>query len=513
MHPHLPRIYEQFEEVGRWYLVMDYIEGQTLEQYLLGRPGRRVPLEEALAIGIQLCAVLDYLHTRQPPIIFRDLKPTNVMRAPDGHLYLIDFGIARHFKPGQAKDTQAMGSPGYAAPEQYGRRQTTPRSDLYSLGATLHRLQSGEDPAEAPFCFSPLPRGTAREASLAQLIERLLEMDEQKRPASAGAVRDELLKLSTLTAQGMPGPTLPFTGAIAPHRASASFTGKAQQVYQGHRGIVFHVAWSPNGGFIASAGEDASVQLWDVSGGDYRTLPHKNAVRMLAWSPDGQLLATACQDGVARVWSVFEGREVLAYAGHSGPVNAVSWSPDGKYLASGSSDRTVHIWGADTGGLVGELRLTTTMTLSWSPDGKYLASGDFDGFVEVWDPGTGRTCYTYRRSNGSRRVEIHALAWSPDAEALAIADSSGCVYRLDLSSGSHSLVCVRPYPLYAVAWMWGGQALACAGQSGEVVVVDIASPDAPVCVHHGAWVRAVAWSPDGSLLATAGDDHVVRLWS
>ena len=83
--------------------------------------------------------MLGYLHTRQPPIIFRDLKPGNVMITPDGAIYLIDFGIARLFKPGQQKDTMAFGSPGYAAPEQYGKAQTTPRSDVFSLGVLLHQ--------------------------------------------------------------------------------------------------------------------------------------------------------------------------------------------------------------------------------------------------------------------------------------------------------------------------------------------------------------------------------------
>ena len=90
--------------------------------------------------------MLDYLHTRQPPIIFRDLKPANIMLTPTGHIYLIDFGIARHFKPGQTKDTVAFGSAGYAAPEQYGKAQTTTQADIYSLGATLHHLLSGQRP-------------------------------------------------------------------------------------------------------------------------------------------------------------------------------------------------------------------------------------------------------------------------------------------------------------------------------------------------------------------------------
>ena len=121
-HVNLPRIYDSFTAPEHWYLVMDFIEGETLEQYLRHTtpgsspaPTRSLPLDDVFSIALQLCHVLHYLHTRQPPIIFRDLKPANVMRTPEGNLYLIDFGIARQFKPGQAKDTMPFGSPGYAA--------------------------------------------------------------------------------------------------------------------------------------------------------------------------------------------------------------------------------------------------------------------------------------------------------------------------------------------------------------------------------------------------------------
>jgi serine/threonine protein kinase len=155
-HYSLPRIFEYFVDEGRWYLVMDFIEGETLEQYLNKIQGGRLPVEEVLDIGIKLCTVLDYLHTRESPIIFRDLKPANIMLTAEKHLYLIDFGIARHFKPGQTRDTLVLGSPGYAAPEQHGKVQTTIKADIYSLGATLHQLLSGEDPARTPFRFAPL---------------------------------------------------------------------------------------------------------------------------------------------------------------------------------------------------------------------------------------------------------------------------------------------------------------------------------------------------------------------
>lgn len=192
-HHHLPNIYDHFSDSGRWYLVMTYIKGETLEDYLERSPGKKLPVKEALEVGIQLCTVLDYLHSQQPPIIFRDLKPSNIMRSPDGHIYLIDFGIARHFKPGQARDTAYFGSAGYASPEQYGRAQTTPRSDIYSLGALLHQLISGRHPATAPFRFPPLQTpGQSIPADLDTLIMQMVEMDETKRPPAMAAVKGKL---------------------------------------------------------------------------------------------------------------------------------------------------------------------------------------------------------------------------------------------------------------------------------------------------------------------------------
>jgi len=196
-HPNLPRIYDAFGAGGRSFLVMDYIEGKTLLQ-LLHEAGQPLSVEQVLAYALQLCAVLTYLHSQHPPIIFRDLKPTNVMITPEGHVYLIDFGIARFFKEGQTQDTIVLGSPGYAPPEQHGSGQTTPRSDLYALGATLHCCLTNRDPYHASdrFTFAPVRQFNPQvPAALGQLVMRLLALDEQQRPASAQEVQQELARI------------------------------------------------------------------------------------------------------------------------------------------------------------------------------------------------------------------------------------------------------------------------------------------------------------------------------
>ena len=148
-HSHLPDVSDFFEESGKAYLVMEFIEGRTLEK-VQDDAGR--PLDEKLVINwaLQLCDVLNYLHTRPQPIIFRDMKPSNVMLTKDGQIKLIDFGIARVFKSTAVKDTTSLGSRGYAPLEQYGRGQTDTRSDIYALGATLYDLLTKTTPADAP---------------------------------------------------------------------------------------------------------------------------------------------------------------------------------------------------------------------------------------------------------------------------------------------------------------------------------------------------------------------------
>jgi serine/threonine protein kinase len=154
-HRNLPKFYEQFQEEDRYYLVMEYIDGETLEDRL-EREGKPLPERDVMDWAEQLCSVLTYLHERRPPIIFRDLKPGNIMVTKQGQVKLIDFGIARIFRRDKTHDTQVLGTPGYAPPEQYGKGQTDPRSDVYALGVTLHQLLTNYDPSSTPFSLPPI---------------------------------------------------------------------------------------------------------------------------------------------------------------------------------------------------------------------------------------------------------------------------------------------------------------------------------------------------------------------
>jgi serine/threonine protein kinase len=158
-HPNLVRAFEFFEESGRQFFVMEYIEGRTLESLLDNlAPGEFFPMDRVLAWAHQLCTALFYLHSQIPPIIYRDLKPSNIMEVTGSNLVkLFDFGIARYYKPGQRTDTVRFGTDGYLAPEIIAyQTQTSKQTDIFALGAVLHQILTRYDPQIDPWRRPPI---------------------------------------------------------------------------------------------------------------------------------------------------------------------------------------------------------------------------------------------------------------------------------------------------------------------------------------------------------------------
>ena len=233
-HPNLPIVSDEFALDDRYYLVMEYVPGSTLQQ-MLDRGEGPFPEARVVAWANQLCDVLHYLHRQQPPIIFRDLKPGNIMIMADDRLKLIDFGIARLFKPGQRQDTMLLGTQGYAAPEQYGGGQSDARSDVYALGATLFSLLTGQDPAQlAPMRALPAVREYRPDVSphLESIVLRATRMNAGERWQDTQELRQAIATVAlgpTPPAPNRPGSTpgtptpnrpAPTPGAPATHRVT-----------------------------------------------------------------------------------------------------------------------------------------------------------------------------------------------------------------------------------------------------------------------------------------------------
>lgn len=177
-HPHLPSIIDVIDCDDTFLIVMDYIEGKPLIDALM-REGAQ-PQEKVIEWAKQICDVLGYLHSRKPPIIYRDMKPSNVMLKPDGNIMIIDFGTAREYKTESLADTTCLGTQGYAAPEQFGGHgQTDARTDIYCLGATLYHLLTGHNPCLPPYEMYPIRQW---DPSLSSGLEEIILKCTQKNP-------------------------------------------------------------------------------------------------------------------------------------------------------------------------------------------------------------------------------------------------------------------------------------------------------------------------------------------
>ena len=211
---HIPRVFDRFSDQNHHYLVMEYIEGITLEQKINENAGK-LPEGEVIDVALQVLDTLEYLHNLEPPVIYRDLKPSNVMLTPSEQVKLIDFGIARLFQP--LSNATMIGTQGYAPPEQY-RGKVEFRSDLYALGATMHHSLSGRDPAlEPPFSFPPL-RSLCPDVTpaLCELVDQALKYDVVLRVADAAEFRQRLMAIKSGTPMTVPQRNSPTGQASRP---------------------------------------------------------------------------------------------------------------------------------------------------------------------------------------------------------------------------------------------------------------------------------------------------------
>jgi outer membrane protein assembly factor BamB len=483
-HVAIPRIYDYFEYHGSIYLVLELVEGHDLET-ILGQRGEPFSEEQLLVWSLELCDVLAYLHKWQPePIIFRDLKPSNIMIRTNGMLTLVDFGIARVFAPNE-KGTM-IGTEGYAPPEQY-KGKADARGDIYAFGATLHHLATGSDPrGEIPFTFAQRPPRRLNSAltpefeqlilkavayspadrfqSVDEVREALLDIQEQRsrRPARVTA-KAATARSSSDGSQLLDRPT--GTGTLAPVQVQSVGTDRlAWTVITGDevRGSAAHA-----GGAVYIGSYDGSLYAIDETDGAVRwrfrcqrgvvSRPLPAADLVIFGSEDYSVYAVSRQQGRG-VWSyrttmpvrssaqsderscyigsddgflyrIDRARGTVAWRYKSwGPIRGTPMIAE-KTVVFGSEDGYVYSVDRETGQLVWRCHVGAAMVSSPTLAGKTVIVGAADGAIRGLNAETGKVAWSHQ----TRKAIIASPVVVDTAAYVGSAD--GTLYALDTTSG------------------------------------------------------------------------------
>jgi WD40 repeat protein len=282
---------------------------------------------------------------------------------------------------------------------------------------------------------------------------------------------------------------------------------------RGHTAPVFAVAFSPDGSHLATASNDGTVKVWDVTRGtELATLRgHRAGVGSVAYSPDGSRIASGSGDGTVKVWDANSGTEITTLRGHTDSVHCVAYSPDGSRLATGDNQKA-KVWDTKTNAEVVTLRGHTdsVMSVAYSPDGSRIAtaSGNHDRTVKVWDAKSGTEIATLR----GHTAQVFSVAFSSDGSYLTSASYDG-VRVWDAKNGGEVLnLGGKGSTVLSVAYSPDGSRIACASDD-TVKVWDARSGTEVLTLRgHSARVNSVVYSPDGSRMATASDDQTVKVW-
>jgi serine/threonine protein kinase len=542
-HPAITKVIDHFTEGAGQFLVMEFIPGADLCEMLKTR-GVPFPAGDVLWWADQLLDALDYLHGQQPQIIHRDIKPQNLKLISTGQIILLDFGLAKSLA-NQTSNLTGSGSifgytQHYAPLEQIQGTGTDPRSDLYSLAATIYQLLTGVIPpdaltrATAILNNQPDPLRPASEINgqvtpaVAAVLMQAMALNRDQRPASARSMRTALQGASRQTqAAAVNQATEPTAVRASPLAAEPRSSRKLLWIIGALVVLIGAVALvmlltkrSPRATVARSERTNPSSQSQTAQRPVTSAAPvpqsltgHRKEVRSVAFSPDGKTLASGSSDGTAKLWDASTRELLRTFEAPDSEVVAVAYSPDGESIAMATSDGdgngVVFIRDSKTGAVKQKLATSNIQAIAFSPDSRTLAVANISSSLNLWDVATGNL----KRTLEGQDIQTHAVAFSPDGKRLAGGGYGDTVKLWDVQTGAlKQTLAGHGNEIVALAFSADGKRLASGSNDSTLKVWDaetgalqqtLRGPDDAI--------TSVAFSPDGRVIAGACNRSVL-LW-
>ncbi|HMR62874.1 MAG TPA: protein kinase [Anaerolineae bacterium] len=516
-HPNLPRVTDHFVHDDKQYLVMDFIEGRDLWE-IFEAQGEPLDEEVALDYVIQICDALEYLHRQSPPIIHRDIKPQNIKITPEGRAVLVDFGIAKIAARDTKTSTGAQAvTPGFSPPEQYGGMGTNPKSDVYSLGATLYAVLTGKHPPDSISLMAggvrfepPNVINTKLSHRVSTAIVHAMQVQQQHRPASAEEWKHELLAIVT----GAEAPTQLLNPTVQ-NWATPGLQDEATQLLTPPPKPRPPWLWLVAAGLILAAGSGVLAFLWSQNRPDPAQLETQAFLMSLAATATEQARTGALQNNGPDLGATLVAVMATATAQMQALNNELTSTPlpdpptptptatllPPTETATATSTPTATSPAPTATPTVADTEAAPVVSNSGSEGQIAFVSnrtGNNDIFVMAVD-GSNQTNLT----NNTTLNEIHP-AWSPAGNIIAYASNditepdvveNSSVRLISLEDDQSRLFSgVASFP----AWSPAGDQIAILGFGNRLSVIDIDGEGSSVVTPGTAF--NVDWSPDGSQL-------------